>query len=165
MKNIVTFFFSAIIFLYFTGCSRTIQSKEVINKIHTGSDLLNELGQPSEKNLHPDFEEWVYFRDTIETSGEKNKSDTLSKTVDTLANVNTGNVGQTVKNQPIKKHYRYISFLVDTNNVVVGHKNNGVDLTKKVPMGFGESLLEVLGGIAAITVIIIVEVINNKLDM
>ena len=158
MKNIVSFFFSGIVFLFFTGCSRTIQSKEVINKIHTSADLINELGQPSEKNIHPGYEEWVYFRDTVVNS-------TNAKVNDTSGKITPVNNDPEIQNQPAKKHYQYVSFLVDTNNIVVGHKNNGVDLTKKIPMSFGESLLEVLGGIAAVVVIVTVDVINNKLDM
>lgn len=158
MKNIVSFFFFGIVFLGFAGCSRTIQSKEVINQIHTSSDLIKELGQPSEKNVHPGYEEWVYFRDTV-------ASGTNVKVIDSSAKVSPEDSVQEIKNQPLKKHYQYVSFLVDSNNIVAGHKNNGVDLTKKVPMSFGESLLEVLAGIAAVAILITVEVINNKLDM
>lgn len=140
------------------GCSRIVQSKDVINGIHTRADLIKQMGEPNEKNPHPGFEEWVYFRDTIEAYNRAPIVDTVKQSIQPTATTET-------QTKPVKQHNADIRFLVDTNNNVVGHKNNGVDLTKKVQMGFGESVLEVLAGTLAVIIIVAVEVINNKLNM
>ena len=158
MKNILRLPIITFVITFSLGCSHVIQSKDVINSMHTRFDLLNQLGEPNEKNKHPGVEEWVYYRDTIETYDRRVTIDSSSK----IMHQTTG-ADSTVK--PIKLHNADIRFLIDTNNIVVGHKNNGADLTKKVPLSFGQSVLEVLAGTAAVIIIIAVEVVNNKLDM
>jgi hypothetical protein len=129
----------------------------VVDNLHTKQDLLKQLGEPDQKVTYPEYEEWAYIRDTLSVLSNNNNSDTVSK-------VANGPSKDSVKSTFYAVHHTYIKFQIDSANHIIGYKNNGVDLTRKVKENFGNTLLDILGGTLAVLLIVVVEVVKDKLD-
>jgi hypothetical protein len=150
----ITFIFLVL----FCGCSKTITTQQVVDKLNTKDELLKQLGKPDEKKSFPEVEEWTYYRDTVPPP------DSASHHYIVTADSTKIN-SDSIKLVPVAQHNHYIKFIIDTNNKVVGHKNNGVDLSKKEKVGFGTSVLNVLGIILVLSIFIGYEIAKDKLGI
>ena len=104
------------------------------------------MGPPTRITKSEGGQELIYTRDTTYTIVKSAKSDTTNSSV---------NGTDSLKVDRIVPHIRSIKFMIDTNNNVIGYKNNGIDLSKKVKvnpileglkyLGEGVILIIVLG--------------------
>ena len=143
------------ILLFFSGCSKIVYTREVVEHLHTKADLVKELGEPDKKTSYPGFEEWAYYRDTLST---------LNQT-DTVSNSKIIPIKDTLTNKIVALHTASIKFHVDSANRIISYKNDGVNLTKKVKENFGASVLDVLAGTAVILLIIGYEIAKDKFNL
>lgn len=128
----------------FCGCSRTIHTQQVLQSPHTKDDVLKQFGPPDERKQGDGIEEWVYTRYPVSAS---KKQDTINgqhgnSSVDSLKINSTG------------PNNKYFKFIIDTNNNVVGYKNNGVNLTKKIKQNPALATLKFLGQVVIVTIVI-----------
>ena len=156
MKRLIYGFHIMLLFSL-SGCSKIVYTQQVVDNLHTKQDLVKQLGQPDQKIAYPGYEEWVYNRDTLSVLDDKNTSDTTKKEPGITLH-------DTSKTAFYSVHHTSIKFHIDTANRVMGYKNNGVDLTRKVKENFGHSVLNILGGTLVVLLIIGVEVAKDKLD-
>ena len=105
------------------SCTKVIHTRQVLQSFHTKDDILKQFGPPDEKKQGLGVEEWVYYRDSKPALAQSNKTDTVQN-YSTHRNPDSLN--------RITPHTTSIRFMIDTNRNVVGYKNNGVDLTRKV---------------------------------
>ena len=124
------------------GCSRTIHTQQVLQSPHTKDDVLKQFGPPNEKKQGDGIEEWVYTKYPV-----SNKQDTINGK---YRNTNS----DSLKVTPTNQNNKYFKFIIDTNNNVVGYKNNGVDLTKKVKQNPFLATLKFLGGVTVVIIVI-----------
>jgi len=105
------------------SCTKVIHTRQVLQGFHTKDDILKRFGTPDEKKQGVGVEEWVYHMDSGPAVAQSNITDPvqsypLKPNTDSLS-----------KASP---HNKSVRFMIDTNNNVVGYKNDGVDLTRKV---------------------------------
>jgi hypothetical protein len=157
MKSLICGFYILVLFSL-SGCSKIVYTQQLVNDLHTKQDLVKQLGQPDQKITYPDFEEWVYIRDTLSVLSNKNNSDTIKKEISPSSPDSLKNIFYSV-------HHTSIKFHIDSTNRIIGYKNNGVDLTRKVKESFGNSVLNILGGTLVVLLIIGFEIAKDKLDL
>ena len=129
--------------LFLSSCTKMIYTHEVIRKIKTKDDLVDEMGNPDTIKKYPAFQEWVYYRDTTSITDVSIVTDSTQNSAVPIIHSKPVSMRET-------EHDKYVKFLVDTNNKVIGHKNQGVDLSKRVNKNAGETILDILGGTAAL---------------
>jgi hypothetical protein len=157
MKSLIYGFYLLLLFSL-SGCTKIVYTQQLVNDLHTKKDLVKQLGQPDQKITYPDFEEWVYVRDTLSVLSNKNNSDTVKKE-------SSATLPDSSKNTFYSVHHTYIKFHIDSTNRIIGYKNNGVDLTRKVKENFGTSVLNILGGTLIVLLLIGYEIEKDKLDL
>ena len=113
-------------------------------KVRIKEDVLKQFGPPDERKQGDGIEEWVYTRYPVSAS---KKQDTIKSQ---HSNINT----DSLKINPTSQNNKYFKFIIDTNNNVVGYKNNGVDLTKTVKQNPAVATLKFLGQVVIVTIII-----------
>ncbi|WP_426667302.1 hypothetical protein ACPPVU_14855 [Mucilaginibacter sp. McL0603] len=128
----------------FCGCSRTIHTQQVLQSPHTKDDVLKQFGPPDERKQGDGIEEWVYTRYPV----------SASKKQDAINSQRENSSADSLKINPTGPNNKYFKFIIDTNNNVVGYKNNGVDLTKKVKQNPAVATLKFLGQLVIVTIII-----------
>jgi hypothetical protein len=128
----------------FCGCSRTIHTQQVLQSPHTKDDMLKQFGPPDERKQGDGIEEWVYTRYPV----------SAYKKQDTIKGQNGNSNADSLKVNPTHSNNKYFKFIIDTNNNVVGYKNNGVDLTKKVKQNPALIALKFLGQVVVVTIVI-----------
>jgi hypothetical protein len=156
MQKIIYGFYLLLLFSL-SGCSKTVFTQQVVDNLHTKQDLLKQLGEPDQKVAYPGYEEWAYIRDTLSVLNNKNNSDTVSKEAGRPSK-------DSVKSTFYTVHHTYIKFHIDSADHIIEYKNNGVDLTRKVKENFGNTLLDILGGTLAVLLIVVIEVVKEKLN-
>jgi hypothetical protein len=155
MKKLI-YVFDILLLFSLSGCSKIVFTQQVVDNLHTKQDLLKQLGEPDQKLAYPGYEEWAYIRDTLSVLSNNN-SDTVKNETDRPSK-------DSIKSNFYTVHHTYIKFHIDSTNHIIGYKNNGVDLTRKVKENFGHSVLNVLSVTLAILLIIGVEVAKDKLN-
>ncbi|MGZ3812414.1 MAG: hypothetical protein ACXVJP_03730 [Mucilaginibacter sp.] len=93
------------------------------------------------------MEEWIYNRGSSPADIELSKKDTTN-------NSSNKSIPDSLKIKDFTPKGKYIRFIIDTNNNVVGYKNNGVDLTKKVKVNPALEALKFLGGVTLVIIVI-----------
>lgn len=134
------------ILILLCSCTRVIHTKQVLHSLHTKDEVLKQMGPPTKITKSEGGQELIYTRDTTYTIVKSAKGDTSTSSV---------NGADSLKVDRIVPHIRSIKFMIDTNNNVIGYKNNGLDLSKKVKvnplleglkyLGEGVLLIIVLG--------------------
>jgi hypothetical protein len=125
----------------FCGCTQTLYTKDVAKSCQTKDQVVKQFGIPDIRRKVGADEEWIYNRDTL-TSVKQIKRDTINKTTDSLR------IGQNTDQS------KYIKFIIDTNNNVIGYKMNGVNTSKKVKMSAGTVILKVLGSEIVVSLLV-----------
>ena len=128
----------------FCGCSRKIHTQQVLQSPHTKDDVLKQFGPPDERKQGDGIEEWVYTRYPV----------SASKKQDTVKGQYNNNSTDSLKINPTGPNNKYFKFIIDTNNNVVGYKNNGVNLTKKIKQNPALATLKFLGQVVIVTIVI-----------
>lgn len=123
MRRLLLLFFVLCTLILHGSCTKVIHTRQVLQSFHTEDDILKQLGPPDEKNQGLGVEEWVYYMGSKPALAQSNKTDTVQNYSN---HQNPGTLNR------ITAHTRFIRFMIDTNKNVVGYKNNGVDLTRKV---------------------------------
>lgn len=144
MKTLLPVLFIFSCFVCFCGCSRTIHTQQVLQSPHTKDDVLKQFGPPDERKQGDGIEEWVYTRYPVSSA----------KKQDTINSQQLNISSDSLKINPTAPKNKYFKFLIDTNNNVVGYKNNGVDLTKKVKQNPALATLKFLGQVVIVTIVI-----------
>ncbi len=141
MKPLLPVFFILVCIVCFCGCSRTIHTQQALQSPHTKDDVLKQFGPPDERKQGDGIEEWVYTRYPVSAS---KKQDNIK-----IQNSNGGD-SLKVNSTPTNKYFK---FIIDTNNNVVGYKNNGVYLTKKIKQNPALATLKFLGQVVIVTIV------------
>ena len=123
MRRLLLLFFVLCTLILHCSCTKVIHTRQVLQSFHTQEDLLKQFGPPDEKKKGDGIEEWVYYMNSRPVVSQSSKTDTLQNSpihpgFDSLSKAGL--------------HSKSIRFMIDTNDNIVGYKNNGVDLTKKV---------------------------------
>jgi len=134
------------VILSFCSCTRVIYTQEVLQNCHTGTDVMKQFGKPDKRTTVDSNEVWIYYKLVTPTNN-------ISKTTPRAA-----------VNNPIKvdslnaatNSTKYIKFIIDTNNQVVGYKNNGLDLTRKVKVSAGSATMKILGSEIVVSILLAV---------
>jgi hypothetical protein len=100
-----------------------IHTRQVLQGFHTKDDILKRFGTPDQKKQGVGVEEWAYHIGSVAAAAQSNKTDPVQNHP---LKLNTDSLN---KASPDNKSIR---FMIDTNNNVIGYKNEGVDLTRKV---------------------------------
>ncbi|WP_426667303.1 hypothetical protein ACPPVU_14860 [Mucilaginibacter sp. McL0603] len=125
----------------FCGCTQTLYTKDVAKSCQTKDQLMKQFGIPDIRRKVGADEEWIYNRDTL-ASVKQIKRDTINKIADSLR------IGQNTDQS------KYIKFIVDTNNNVIGYKMNGINTSKKVKMSAGTVILKILGSEIVVSLLV-----------
>lgn len=125
----------------FFGCTQTIYTKDVAKRCQTKDQVMKQFGVPDIRRKVGADEEWVYNRDTPVPVKQIQK-DTTNKPVDSLS------IAQNAYQS------KYIKFIIDTNNNVIGYKTNGVNASQKVKMSAGNVILKILGSEIVISLLV-----------
>ena len=131
----------------FCSCTKTLHTRQVLQSCRTKDDVLKQFGPPNEIKPGEGIDEWVYNRNSASTINKPNKQDT----------VNDNNVSASYDSLKVDQgnhNASYFKFIIDTNNNVVGYKNNGVDLTKKVKQNPVLASLNFLFEVVVVTVVV-----------
>ena len=102
---------------------------------------MKQFGVPDIRKKVGADEEWIYNRDTL-ASVKQIKRDTVNKIADSLRISQNNNQG------------KYIKFIIDTNNNVIGYKLNGVNTSRKVKVSAGTIILKILSNEFVISLLI-----------
>jgi hypothetical protein len=144
MKPLLPVLLSLTCIVCFCSCSHTIHTQQVLQSPHTKDDVLKQFGPPDERKQGDGIEEWVYTRYPV----------SASKKQDTINGQHRNNNADSLKGNPTRSNNKYFKFIIDTNNNVVGYKNNGVDLTKKIKQNPALIALKFLGQVVIVTIVI-----------
>jgi hypothetical protein len=125
----------------FCGCTRTLYTKDIAKSCQTKDQVMKQFGVPDIRRKVGADEEWIYNRDTL-ASVKQIKRDTTNKTVDSLR------ISQNINQS------KYIKFIIDTNNNVIGYKMNGINTSKKVKVSAGTIILKILSSEFVISILV-----------
>jgi hypothetical protein len=144
LKPLLLVLFILVFTVCFYSCSRTIHTQQVLQSPHTKDQVLKQFGPPDEKKQGDGIEEWVYTRYPV----------SVSKKQDTIKGQRGNSSADSLKINPTGPNNKYFKFIIDTSNNIVGYKNNGVDLTKKIKQNPAVATLKFFGQLAIITIVI-----------
>ena len=125
----------------FCSCTRTLYTKDVAKSCQTKDQVIKQFGVPDIRRKVGADEEWIYSRDTL-ASIKQIKRDTVNKIADSLRISRNTDRG------------KYIKFIIDTNNNVIGYKLNGVNTSRKVKVSAGTIILKILTNEFVISVLL-----------
>jgi|ERR1700749_2665915 len=141
MKKTVQILLILTVIISFCGCTQTLYTKDVAKSCQTKDQVMKKFGVPDVRRKVGVDEEWIYNRDTPLPVKEI-KQDTTKKAIDSL------NVSQNIVQS------KYIKFIIDTSNNVIGYKTSGVNTSQKVKMSTGAVILKILGNEIVISLLI-----------
>jgi hypothetical protein len=141
MKKALYGLFTLIVIISFYGCTQTLYTKDVAKNCQTKDQVIKQFGIPDIRRKVGADEQWIYNRDTLE-SIKQIKTNAINKTADSL---------RIIRNTDQNK---YIKFIIDTNNKVIGYKMNGINTSKKVKMSAGTVILKVLGSEIVVSLLV-----------
>jgi hypothetical protein len=125
----------------FCGCTRTLYTKDIAKSCQTKDQVMKQFGIPDIRRKVGADEEWIYNRDTL-ASVKQIKRDTVNKIADSLRISQNNNQS------------KYIKFIIDTNNNVIGYKLNGVNTSRKVKVSAGTIILKILSSEFVISILL-----------
>jgi hypothetical protein len=141
MKKALLGLLILIAIISFCGCTRTLYTKDIAKSCQTKDQVMKQFGIPDIRRKVGTDEEWIYNRDTL-ASVKQIKKDTINKTTDSLR------ISQTTDQS------KYIKFIIDTNNNVIGYKMNGINTSQKVKVSSGTIILKILSNEFVISLLI-----------
>lgn len=141
MKKTLHGFLTLIAIISFCGCTKTLYTKDIAKSCQTKDQVMKQFGVPDIRRKVGADEEWIYNRDTL-ASVKQIKRDTVNKIADSLRISQNNNQG------------KYIKFIIDTNNNVIGYKLNGVNTSRKVKVSAGTIILKILSNEFVISLLI-----------
>ena len=115
----------------FCSCTKTLYTKDIAKSCQTKDQVMKQFGIPDIRRKVGADEEWIYNNDTL-AAIKQVKKDTINKIADSLRI--SQNPGQS----------KYIKFIIDTNNNVIGYKLNGVNTSQKVKVSAGTIIVKIL---------------------
>lgn len=131
MKKALHGFLILIAIIFFYGCTKTLYTKDIAKSCQTKDQVMKQFGIPDIRRKVGTDEEWIYNRDTL-ASLKQVKRDTINKTTDSI------------RANQIADQSKYIKFIIDTNNNVIGYKLNGVNTSQKVKVSAGTIIVKIL---------------------
>ena len=140
MKKALNGLLILIAIISFCGCTQTLYTKDIAKNCQTKDQVVKQFGIPDIRRKVGADEEWIYNRDTL-VAVKQIKKDTINRAFlnDSLR---------------ISQNTKYIKFIIDTNNNVIGYKMNGVNSSKKVKMSAGTVILKILGSEIVISLLV-----------
>ena len=141
MKKVLHCLLILIAVISFCGCTKTLYTKDIAKSCQTKDQVMKQFGVPDIRRKVGADEEWIYSRDTL-ASVKQIKRDTVNKIADSLRISRNTDQG------------KYIKFIIDTNNNVIGYKLNGVNTSRKVKVSAGTIILKILTNEFVISVLL-----------
>ena len=141
MKKVLHCLLILIAIISFCSCTRTLYTKDIAKSCQTKDQVMKQFGIPDiRRKVGPD-EEWIYNNDTL-AAIKQVKKDTINKIANSLRI--SQNPGQS----------KYIKFIIDTNNNVIGYKMNGINTSRKVKVSAGTIILKILSSEFVISILL-----------
>ncbi len=141
MKKVLPCLLILIAIISFSSCTQTLYTKDVAKSCQTKDQVMKQFGIPDLRRKVGADEEWIYNRDTL-ASVKQIKRDTVNKIADSLRISQNNNQG------------KYIKFIIDTNNNVIGYKMNGINTSRKVKVSAGTIILKILSSEFVISILL-----------
>ena len=141
MKKVLHCLLILIAIISFCSCTRTLYTKDIAKSCQTKDQVMKQFGIPDIRRKVGADEEWIYNNDTL-AAIKQVKKDTINKIANSLRI--SQNPGQS----------KYIKFIIDTNNNVIGYKMNGINTSRKVKVSAGTIILKILSSEFVISILL-----------